>query len=109
MKHYMTQGTHNDGVASMSLFMRMMSITLELCRFPVAKHPVLAFSGAPGSFPVAKHNRDLQKYFKWSENIASLADSFIQAHLMNGPFVGIHLRLGSDWVKLHASRALRYC
>lgn len=77
----------------------MMTIMLELCRFPVAKHPVLAFSGAPGSFPVAKQNRALQKYFKWSENIASLAHSFIQAHLIDGPFVGIHLRLGSDWVR----------
>ena len=73
-----------------------------LCRFPVAKHPVLALSGAPGSFPVAKHNRHLQKYFKWSENIASLADSFIQEQLNEGgPFVGIHLRLGSDWVRRH--------
>lgn len=72
-----------------------------MCRFPVAKHPVLALSGAPGSFPVAKHNRHLQKYFKWSENIARLANDFIQAHLSDGPYVAIHLRLGSDWVRRH--------
>lgn len=77
----------------------MKTIVLEFCRFPVTKHPVIALSGAPGSFPVAKHNRHLQKYFKWSESVTSLADSFIQEHLTDGPFVGIHLRLGSDWVR----------
>lgn len=75
-----------------------------MCRFPVAKHPVLALSGAPGSFPVAKHNRHLQKYFKWSENIASLTDKFIQEYLIDSPFVGIHLRLGSDWVRIQEQR-----
>jgi len=68
------------------------------CRFPVAEHPVLALSGAPGSFPVAEHNRDLQRYFKWSQPITDLANNFIQEYIGDGTYVGVHLRMGSDWV-----------
>ena len=69
-----------------------------VCRFPVAEHPVIALAGAPGSFPVAEYNRHLQHYFKWSQSVTSLANNFIQEHIGDGPYVGIHLRMGSDWV-----------
>ncbi|XP_065917152.1 GDP-fucose protein O-fucosyltransferase 1-like isoform X2 [Dysidea avara] len=68
-------------------------------RFPVAEHPVIALAGAPGSFPVAEYNRHLQHYFKWSQSVTSLANNFIQEHIGDGPYVGIHLRMGSDWVR----------
>lgn len=54
--------------------------------------------GAPGDFPVAERNRKLQKYLQWSQEIEKKADKFIKDVLQVGPFVGIHLRRGSDWV-----------
>lgn len=54
--------------------------------------------GAPGEFPVAERNRRLQKYLQWSNEIEKKARDFIESELPEGPFVGIHLRTGSDWV-----------
>lgn len=55
--------------------------------------------GAPGSFPVLKENRKLQKYLQWSDNIEKEANAFIKNNLPKGGFVGIHLRNGIDWVR----------
>lgn len=60
---------------------------------------VLAFTGAPASFPVQLENRDLHKYLMWSENILKQAKHFIKKKLPRGAFVGIHLRNGIDWVR----------
>ncbi|RZF41090.1 hypothetical protein LSTR_LSTR002722 [Laodelphax striatellus] len=68
-------------------------------KYPVAEWPVLAFTGAPGSFPVQKENRELQKYLVWNESIKAKADKFIRNILPVGGFVGIHLRNGIDWVR----------
>ncbi|XP_070531653.1 GDP-fucose protein O-fucosyltransferase 1-like [Ptychodera flava] len=68
-------------------------------KFPPSQYPVLAFSGAPGSFPVSSQNRKLHKYLKWSTSIDKQAREFIKDNLPEGPFVGIHLRHGSDWKK----------
>ncbi len=54
--------------------------------------------GAPGDFPVLERNRRLQKYLQWSDEIDKISDEFIKNTLPEGPFVGIHLRTGSDWV-----------
>ena len=59
---------------------------------------VLAFTGAPGSFPIAKENVPLQKYLKWNMKVLSKAKNEI-AKLPNGPFIAVHLRNGIDWVK----------
>lgn len=56
--------------------------------------------GAPGDFPVVERNRRLQKYLQWSNEIDRISDEFIKNHLPEGPFIGIHLRTGSDWVML---------
>ncbi|CAB4044057.1 GDP-fucose O-fucosyltransferase 1-like, partial [Paramuricea clavata] len=66
-------------------------------RFPSAKYPVIALMGAPGDFPVLERNRRLQKYLQWSDEINKISDEFIKNVLPEGPFVGIHLRTGSDW------------
>lgn len=69
-------------------------------RFPAEKFPVLAFTGAPGAFPVIEANVPLHKYVKWSDKIDSKADSFIN-QFKNDPkekFIGIHLRNGIDFV-----------
>ncbi|KAJ8911503.1 hypothetical protein NQ315_014428 [Exocentrus adspersus] len=68
-------------------------------KYPPTKWPVLAFTGAPASFPVQAENRKLQKYMQWSDNIVKEATDFIKNSLPKGSFVGIHLRNGIDWVR----------
>ncbi|CAB3361319.1 Hypothetical predicted protein [Cloeon dipterum] len=70
-----------------------------LKKYPPDKWPVLAFTGAPGSFPVQEENRALHRYLKWSEPVRAAAMSFIHKELPNAPFIGIHLRNGMDWVR----------
>lgn len=68
-------------------------------KYPATNWPVLAFAGAPASFPVQLENRNLHKYLEWSDNIAEKAEGFIKEKLPKGAFVGIHLRNGIDWVR----------
>jgi len=73
-------------------------------RFPPSTHLVLAFTGAPASFPVESHNVDLHQYLQWSDYIEDLADSFIRTDIPGRPFLGIHLRNDLDWVKLSVAK-----
>ena len=59
---------------------------------------MLAFVGAPASFPVQEENVHLQKYFKWTEEMVQKGNDFKRTHLQRGAYVGIHLRNGIDWV-----------
>lgn len=68
-------------------------------KYPASKWPVLAFTGAPASFPVQLENVALQKYLKWSNEIDTIAESFIRTVLPKGAFIGIHLRNGVDWTR----------
>lgn len=68
-------------------------------RYPADKFPILAFTGAPAPFPVQEDNRRLQQYLIWSDEILKKAKDFIKTMVPKGPFVGIHLRNGLDWVK----------
>ena len=58
----------------------------------------MAFTGAPAAFPVEKENADLHRYLQWSDEIEQLVDDFVSKKLPSGPFVGVHLRIGQDWV-----------
>lgn len=68
-------------------------------RFPADEWPVIAFTGAPASFPVQAENRDLHKYLEWSDDIQSSANHFIKNVIPKGAFIGIHLRNGVDWIR----------
>ncbi|XP_015519245.2 GDP-fucose protein O-fucosyltransferase 1 [Neodiprion pinetum] len=68
-------------------------------KYPSSYWPVLAFTGAPASFPVQMENKKLQKCVGWNDKIADQAKSFVKNHLPRGAYVGIHLRNGVDWVR----------
>jgi len=67
--------------------------------YPPHKWPVIAFTGAPASFPVQTDNVGLHKYLEWNDVFASRGVSWVKANLPPGPYVGIHLRNGVDWIK----------
>ena len=77
--------------------------------FPPAENIVLAFMGAPASYPVHKDNRHLQNYVEWSDEINVKTKQFITDKLQR-PYVGIHLRNGIDWVRAckHVGEGLTY-
>ncbi|KAJ8681332.1 hypothetical protein QAD02_017119 [Eretmocerus hayati] len=68
-------------------------------KYTSAKWPVLAFTGAPASFPVQLENKSLQKCLVWNNDFLLQAQSYIKNTLPPGGFVGIHLRNGIDWVR----------
>ncbi|XP_068144806.1 GDP-fucose protein O-fucosyltransferase 1 [Drosophila tropicalis] len=68
-------------------------------KYDVVSWPVLAFTGAPASFPVQLENCELQKHLQWSSKYREGARDFIKNILPRGAFVGLHLRNGVDWVR----------
>lgn len=70
-------------------------------QYPALHWPVLAFTGAPGSFPVQLENKKLHKYVEWNTDMLNKAIAFIKQKLPRGAFVGIHLRNGIDWVCIY--------
>lgn len=68
-------------------------------KYPPTDWPVLAFTGAPASFPVQAENVHLQKYFIWTEQIQLTASNWIKTNMPKGAYIGIHLRNGVDWIR----------
>lgn len=67
-------------------------------KYPTVTWPVLAFTGAPASFPVQLENKYLHKCVVWNDEMQNKAKNFIKMTMPKGAFVGIHLRNGIDWV-----------
>ncbi|XP_045459316.1 GDP-fucose protein O-fucosyltransferase 1 [Melitaea cinxia] len=68
-------------------------------KYPSLQWPVLAFTGAPASFPVQWENVHLQRYITWNSDILNRTKLFIKNNFKGGGFLGIHLRNGQDWAK----------
>lgn len=66
-------------------------------KYPANEWPVLAFTGAPASFPVQEENIPLQKYLMWTKEMDSKAWNWVKSNLPRGGYLGIHLRNGIDW------------
>lgn len=66
-------------------------------KYPAIDWPVLAFTGAPASFPVQKENIHLQKYLIWTNGMQTKATNWVKTTLAKGAYLGIHLRNGIDW------------
>ena len=67
-------------------------------RFPIKNNFVMAFTGAPASFPIRQEDVHIQQYLVWSNFIEDKAKDFIKSELSEGPFLGLHMRNGVDWV-----------
>lgn len=62
------------------------------------KYPVIAFVGSPSSFPTNPEAIQLQKHIKFSETAKrKAADYMASRNFPPGPYVGVHLRHGTDW------------
>ena len=71
-------------------------------KFGPDKYPVLAFTGAPGAFPVAEKDVQLQKYLKFCDKIDTEATNFLAKLKLeqDDKIIGLHLRNGLDFVSV---------
>jgi len=68
--------------------------------YPPKKYPVLAFRGAPASYPALVEHQVFQQYLQFSDRVTAEASKYLKEHFEGQPYVGIHLRNGPDWVGL---------
>ena len=85
------------------IFLSQYFLICSYYRYTPEEYPVLAFTGAPARFPVEQHHTSHQKYLQWSDNIVSKVDKFIEENIGTEKYLGIHLRLGSDFVSHYYS------
>ena len=82
---------------------------LSMCRYHPDTHPVLAFKGAPASFPVQIINRPLQQYVVWNSHMQDWIQSYVETEMSGGQYIAVHLRIGSDWVSITLLIYYRVC
>ena len=90
-----------------TVFQTVTMVTGHTPRYPPTEHPVLAFKGAPARFPVIREHRSLHQYLKWSKNMNQQAEEYINTRLHGEPYISVHLRMGSDWVRGYNTAADR--
>lgn len=73
------------------------NIFIHFLRFPPEKYPVLAFPGAPGSFPIDQESVPRHRYLMWNASFDAQIEEMI-ATLLPRPYVAIHLRNDRDFV-----------
>lgn len=67
--------------------------------YPIKEHPVLAFVGAPSSFPTDENSIKIQKFVHLSSKINSETMKFKREYdFLTKPYVSIHIRHGPDWM-----------
>ena len=93
---------HNHVYLAMIVLCELLE-SISRYRFPPSEHPVLAFRGAPASFPLQPQHVPLQKYLRWSDWIEKTATDYVIGNLRPGKFVGIHLRNEQAWVRFKIS------
>ena len=69
--------------------------TAQIAWGALRDEPVLAFPSPLTSFPCKPSARAFQKHLRWSHHLARRA----KATQPRAPYVALHLRRGSDWVK----------
>lgn len=68
--------------------------------YPSSDYPVLAFVGAPSPFPTHNDAVSIQKYLKFSSQVAELASGYKRSqNFSSQPYLSVHLRRGIDWGK----------
>ena len=90
---------HRPGHLSVQIMIIFCGRCVDLNSFSSCRYPVIAFTGAPAAFPVQQQNLPLQQFVVWQEKWKSRARTWLQQNLPPGPFVGVHLRNGGDWVR----------
>lgn len=67
-----------------------------IIKYPQSKFPVIAFVGAPSSFPVNTDALPVHKHIRLSHAAIEKGYSF-RKNIINEPYIGVHVRHGSDW------------
>lgn len=76
-------------------------------KFSPREHPVLAFVGAPSSFPTNSKAVQLQKYVHFSSQVVEKSREYRERlDFARVPFLSMHIRHGTDWVSKRISTYL---
>lgn len=67
-----------------------------MTKYPAEKYPVIAFIGAPSSFPVHEDALPVHKYIRLSKAAIAKGYSF-RTSIFREPYIAVHIRHGSDW------------
>jgi len=67
---------------------------------PAAEHPIFALNCIPGSYPVAEEHEHLHRHLRWNQRMLGRANAIANRLFVGQPFIGVHLRLGSDMAEV---------
>ncbi|KAI1284899.1 GDP-fucose protein O-fucosyltransferase 1 [Halotydeus destructor] len=93
---------HNIKIFDETIFYEPLYTTTSQTHEWVAKfrnEKVLAFPGAPSSFPASIESVTLQYYVHFSDKVSKDATDYRKSRFSAETYIGVHLRHGSDWEK----------